>query len=91
MSAGQCVRFIIHGKVQGVFFRESTRREALKLGLDGHALNRPDGTVEVLAQGSGVAIAQLAVWLQRGPVMARVQRVEQLPYEDAVAAGFITG
>jgi acylphosphatase len=44
--------FTVHGRVQGVWFRDSTRREAERLGVQGHAINRPDGTVEVLAYGS---------------------------------------
>ena len=50
-------RYTVHGRVQGVFFRDSTRRQAERLGVSGHAINRPDGTVEVLAAGSASAPA----------------------------------
>ncbi len=83
--------FTVHGRVQGVWFRESTRREAERLGISGHAVNCPDGTVEVLAQGPRDALRVLEDWLHRGPPMARVTRVEVTDSEAAVAAGFRTG
>ena len=70
-------RFLVSGKVQGVFFRASTREQALKLGLSGHAINLDDGRVEVVAEGDGAAVEALATWLRRGPPMARVDRVER--------------
>lgn len=86
-------RFIIHGRVQGVFFRESTRTEARRLGLAGHAHNLVDGTVEVLAVGEPGAIEALQCWLQTGPPMARVERVEAVAVENTIAdlSGFTTG
>lgn len=68
-------RFVVSGKVQGVWFRASTRDRALALGLSGHARNLPDGTVEVLAQGEHDAVEALAAWLRHGPPMARVESV----------------
>ena len=65
-----CCRFIVHGRVQGVFFRASTRTEAQRLGVSGHALNLPDGRVEVLAVGDGPALARLETWLHEGPPRA---------------------
>lgn len=70
-------RFLVSGKVQGVFFRASTREQALKLGLRGCARNLPDGRVEVLAEGDGSALDALQRWLQVGPAMARVESVER--------------
>lgn len=70
-------RFFVSGKVQGVFFRSSTRQQAQRLGLRGHAKNLPDGRVEVLAMGEGGAIDALEAWLHRGPPMAAVARVER--------------
>ncbi len=67
--------FTIKGRVQGVFFRDSTRREAVALGLSGYAINLPSGDVEVLACGDSDAIAQLEAWLQRGPPLSRVESV----------------
>jgi acylphosphatase len=69
-------RFLVSGKVQGVFFRASTAREARRLGLRGHAVNLPDGRVEVLAVGPAGAIEELGRWLHRGPPSARVEGVE---------------
>jgi acylphosphatase len=72
-----CVRFIVSGRVQGVFFRASAREEALRLGLTGHARNLADGRVEVLAWGDSAALAELERWLHVGPPLARVTRVER--------------
>lgn len=74
------VRFLVSGRVQGVFFRASTREQAQRLGLRGHALNLPDGRVEVLAVGSAQEVDELAAWLEQGPRMAKV---EQVLREDA--------
>ena len=68
-------RFTIKGRVQGVFFRDSTRQVAASLGLKGHAINLSDGDVEVLACGEDNALDQLAEWLEGGPPMASVARV----------------
>ena len=87
-------RFIVTGKVQGVFFRASTAREATRLGLRGHALNRPDGAVEVLAVGTEAAIKELQRWLHRGPPAAQVMRVAEetlRPADCADLTGFRTG
>lgn len=84
-------RFLIAGKVQGVFFRASTREQALVLGVGGHALNRDDGRVEVLAVGAAQALDLLHAWLQQGPPAARVELVirEELP--EQVLQGFHIG
>jgi len=71
-------RFRITGKVQGVYFRHSTRKEAERLGLVGVARNLPDGSVEVVAQGAREAVDALRQWLTHGPSMARVDGVEEL-------------
>ena len=71
-----CRRFSVSGRVQGVFFRASTRDVAVRLRLTGHAINLPDGTVEVLACGHDDAVAELESWLQEGPPMAAVTAVE---------------
>ena len=70
-----CAKFLITGKVQGVFFRASTRSEALKLGVSGYAKNLVDGSVEVLACGSPQALSELGNWLQHGPPLARIDQV----------------
>ena len=71
----QARRFTIRGRVQGVWFRESTRRQALALSLTGSAVNLQNGDVEVLAYGEPAALDALARWLQRGPPLAEVVEV----------------
>jgi len=91
MSAS-AAHFRISGKVQGVFFRASTRTEAQRLGLRGYARNLADGSVEVLAVGEVAAIGELAAWLRHGPPGARVDEVVRSD-TDAAQAGdsFVTG
>jgi acylphosphatase len=75
----EATRFYIAGRVQGVFFRASTRAEAERLGIYGWALNLDDGRVEVLAVGPAEQIKKLAGWLEDGPPDARVDAVERIP------------
>lgn len=70
------VQLFVRGRVQGVYFRASTQREARRLGLTGWVRNRPDGSVEVVAEGEEVQIRELYGWAQKGPSAARVDRVE---------------
>jgi acylphosphatase len=67
---------IIHGRVQGVFFRESMSRQARQLGVTGWVRNCSDGTVEAMVQGDPDAVGQIVAWAGTGPEMARVERVE---------------
>ena len=86
------LRFLVSGRVQGVFFRASTRERALKLGLRGHAVNLPDGRVEVVAAGNAEALEALAAWLEIGPRMAKVERVKRGEVDEGdVEDGFRTG
>ena len=84
-------QFTVHGRVQGVWFRDSTRREAERLGITGHAINLPDGSVEVLANGTRDALAELEKWLHRGPPLASVARVESCSAEFVEASTFRIG
>jgi acylphosphatase len=86
-------KFRVRGRVQGVWFRESTRQQAERLGITGHAVNLPDGTVEIVAFGELTALAQLESWLHEGPPMARVRSVESSPVtlSDQAPAAFSTG
>lgn len=85
-------RFLVSGRVQGVFFRASTREQALALELRGHAVNLPDGRVEVVAAGPEDAVEALAGWLEVGPPMARVVGIEREEVAGAeVGEGFRTG
>lgn len=76
----------ITGRVQGVGFRWFTRKTAGSLGLSGSVRNRPDGSVEVHAEGTGEALERFEEWLRRGPPGARVDgigRVESsMPIPD---------
>ena len=66
---------IIEGTVQGVWFRESTRREAVQLGISGWVKNLSDGTVEVLAEGLDEQVKELIFWCHQGPPYAEVFKV----------------
>jgi len=66
----------ISGRVQGVWFRASTRDEGAQLGLTGWARNLPDGRVEVIAQGERDRLESLLAWLHQGSPGARVDTVE---------------
>lgn len=84
-------QFTIKGRVQGVFFRDSTRRVARSLGITGHAINLPNGDVEVLAYGEESAITELADWLKDGPRMAEVTDVTVTDADWDDVSGFQTG
>jgi acylphosphatase len=83
--------YTIKGRVQGVFFRDSTRRVAEALGITGHAINLPDGDVEVLACGDAASLDQLGEWLKDGPPHARVDDVFGRDVEREAPQGFRTG
>ncbi len=70
------LRLSIHGRVQGVFFRDSMRREAQKLGVTGWVRNCADGSVEAVVQGTPPAVEGIVRWAQHGPDRARVERVD---------------
>lgn len=65
----------VSGKVQGVFFRASTRAEAQRLGLRGWVRNEPDGTVRIEAEGDEASLNRLVAWCHQGPKQARVADV----------------
>ncbi len=70
------VHLFVRGRVQGVYFRASAPREARRLGLTGWVKNRPDGNVEILAEGEEDTLKELIGWANRGPSAARVERVD---------------
>ncbi len=70
-----CYRCLVAGRVQGVFFRATTRYEAQQRGVTGYAKNLPDGRVEVIACGDPTVVEGLCEWLREGPVNARVTGV----------------
>ncbi|HSW15018.1 MAG TPA: acylphosphatase [Solimonas sp.] len=84
----ECYRFIVSGRVQGVFFRQSTLEQASRLGLDGWVRNLPDGRVEGVAAGEAQALQTLRRWLERGPPASRVEQVEWQASAGQPGAGF---
>ncbi|MFW5875964.1 MAG: acylphosphatase [Myxococcota bacterium] len=70
------IQMVVRGRVQGVFFRASAQREARQLGLSGWIKNRPDGSVEIVAEGEEDQVKDLLAWSQHGPTTARVDKVE---------------
>ncbi len=84
MQSKICMRYIVSGRVQGVFFRASAQEEAKKLGLTGWARNLQDGRVEVLACGDEEKLSQFHQWLHQGPELAKVDEVlsETSSWED---------
>ena len=83
------VHLTISGRVQGVYFRQSTRREAVACGISGWVRNRNDGTVEIVAEGPSEALEKLIAWCAIGPEMAIVDSVERIDEESAgIPEGF---
>ncbi len=81
-------RVQVSGRVQGVWFRGSTRREAARLGVAGWVRNRADGAVEAVLEGPAPAVAELTEWCRVGPPQARVDAVEWREEEPAGEEGF---
>lgn len=91
-KVAQAQRHLVTGRVQGVFFRASTRQQALQLGLQGYAKNLLDGRVEVIVVGDATALQTLQGWLWKGPPAAQVTDVQTTDIEVAADqyAGFET-
>ena len=70
------IQLILNGRVQGVYFRASTVQQARRLGLTGWVMNRPDGAVEVVAEGRSDRLEELVAWCRQGPPGARVDEVD---------------
>lgn len=76
------VRVLVEGRVQGVWFRESTRREAERLGVAGWVRNLPDGRVEAVFEGDPAAVESAIAWARQGPeraVVTRLERIDETP------------
>jgi acylphosphatase len=82
-STQKTLHLVIHGRVQGVFFRQSMLREALNMSITGWVRNRSDGKVEAIVQGESNAVDAIVRWAQRGPERASVERVEMLSTEGS--------
>ena len=74
-------RVVVRGYVQGVFFRNTCRREADARGVGGWVTNRPDGAVEAVFEGEPDAVAAMVDWCRRGPRGADVEGVEETSEE----------
>ena len=81
-------KIIISGKVQGVFFRASTKEKAEELGITGWVRNAADGTVEIEASGNDDAIKQFIDWCHEGPELAEVDTVTVVENYNSSAEGF---
>jgi acylphosphatase len=73
MTEMRRVEIVVRGRVQGVFYRDSTRRKAMELGLVGTVRNLPDGAVEIVAEGPAAALETLVQWCRLGPPAAEVR------------------
>jgi acylphosphatase len=82
--APRAVRAVVSGRVQGVWFRDSTRREAERLGVRGWVRNLASGGVEIHAEGGAEAVEALVAWARGGPPRAEVERLE---VEDVLPEG----
>ena len=69
-------RVVVHGHVQGVFFRDSTRERASSEGVAGWVTNRADGAVEAVFDGDDAAVSRMVDWMRSGPDRAAVEHVE---------------
>ncbi|MNF64098.1 Acylphosphatase [compost metagenome] len=84
-----CLHGYVSGKVQGVYYRQSTQEQADRLELDGWVRNVADGRVEVLVEGEEGAVRELAAWLEEGPADAEVAAVELQEQPLQGITGFI--
>ncbi|MBD2838250.1 acylphosphatase [Pseudomonas sp. JM0905a] len=84
-----CLHGYVSGKVQGVYYRQSTQEQADRLELDGWVRNLADGRVEVLLEGEEDAVRELAGWLEQGPAEAKVAGVELQEQPLQGITGFI--
>ena len=89
MSEGETIRrrVVVHGDVQGVFFRDSTRTEATARGLSGSVENRSDGAVEAVFEGPREDVEALIAFCREGPRRARVDGVEVIEEEPEGSSG----
>ena len=81
-------RVVVHGEVQGVFFRDSTQREAGRRGVSGWVTNRSDGAVEAVFEGDESAVDELVEWCRSGPSRADVRDVDVSEEEPEGLDGF---
>ncbi|GEP34233.1 acylphosphatase [Nocardioides szechwanensis] len=80
---------VVHGRVQGVFFRASCQREAQQRGLAGWVTNEPDGSVRAWFEGPHAEVGAICAWCRHGPVGALVERVSVVEREPGGLRGFV--
>ena len=83
-----CKRVVVRGLVQGVFFRDTCRSEATRLGVAGWVRNCPDGSVEAVFEGEPEAVSAMVRWAGEGPRSARVEQIETYDEPPSGATGF---
>ena len=81
-------RVVVHGAVQGVFFRDTCRRQASSRGVAGWVANRPDGAVEAVFEGEPDAVSSMVDWCSEGPRGADVDSVDETAEEPEGLSGF---
>jgi acylphosphatase len=81
-------RVVVSGQVQGVFFRDTCRREAARRGVAGWVRNCPDGTVEAVFEGAEGAVSAMVAWARTGPDQAVVDDVQETEEEPQGITGF---
>jgi acylphosphatase len=84
-------RVVVHGQVQGVFFRDTARRRAESLGVSGWVANRPDGAVEAVFEGESGPVDSMVEFCREGPRGAVVERTEVSEEEPQGESGFRIG
>lgn len=80
----ETLSIIVTGKVQGVWFRQSTKEKALELGITGEVSNQPDGSVKIIATGTKEQLSLLIDWCKQGPPKAKVEKISTtvIPYKN---------
>jgi acylphosphatase len=81
-------RIVVHGRVQGVFFRDTCRQQAGAHGVAGWVRNLPDGTVEAVFEGEARAVETMTRWCRQGPAYAQVERVDVEEEQPSGQRGF---
>jgi acylphosphatase len=84
----RAVRYLVAGRVQGVYYRAAAAERAAELGLGGWIRNLPDGRVETVAAGPAASITEFAAWLWQGPPAARVDAIQVEEWSEEVPDGF---
>ncbi|MDT4289120.1 acylphosphatase [Methylomonas sp. MO1] len=77
----ECLHIIVKGRVQGVYFRAYTQKQAVKLNIKGFVRNLADGSVEIVASGHAEELQKLVAWCHKGPILAKVSEVIANTYD----------